>query len=141
MGFLSGHSWEKQVRLVLNKGYRVITYDRRGLVLPANHRLHDYDTFAADLNTKLDLRDVLVGFSMNRRSNALSRQVWPCAESADGSSPPFRQMIIPKALTKVSSMALSDCRRPSSLFFLHFSETSSTSMFCLATASVMMPSR
>jgi len=29
MGF-SGHSWEKQVLVLLNKGYRVITYDRRG---------------------------------------------------------------------------------------------------------------
>jgi pimeloyl-ACP methyl ester carboxylesterase len=27
---LSGKSWEKQVSALLNAGYRVITYDRRG---------------------------------------------------------------------------------------------------------------
>ncbi|MGH3849703.1 MAG: alpha/beta fold hydrolase, partial [Pseudonocardiaceae bacterium] len=27
---LSGHSWEKQERVLLAAGYRVITYDRRG---------------------------------------------------------------------------------------------------------------
>ncbi len=27
---LNGHSWEKQVLVLLNAGYRVITYDRRG---------------------------------------------------------------------------------------------------------------
>jgi non-heme chloroperoxidase len=66
---LNGHSWEKQVAVLLKAGYRVITYDRRGF---GNSRQpsfgYDYDTFTADLNTlmtKLDLRDtVLVGFSM-----------------------------------------------------------------------------
>ena len=27
---LNGHSWEKQERVLLEAGYRVITYDRRG---------------------------------------------------------------------------------------------------------------
>jgi non-heme chloroperoxidase len=66
---LNGHSWEKQVLVLLNAGYRVITYDRRGLGASSQPSFgYDYDTFAADLNTlmtKLDLHDtVLVGFSM-----------------------------------------------------------------------------
>lgn len=66
---LSGHSWEKQVGVLLSAGYRVITYDRRGFGASSQPSIgYDYDTFAADLNaliTKLDLRDaVLVGFSM-----------------------------------------------------------------------------
>lgn len=66
---LSGHSWEKQVGVLLKEGYRVITYDRRGFGDSSQPSLgYDYDTFAADLNaliTKLDLRNaVLVGFSM-----------------------------------------------------------------------------
>jgi non-heme chloroperoxidase len=66
---LSGRSWEKQVPVLLEAGYRVITYDRRGFgdsSRPASG--YDYDTFASDLHklvTKLDLRDAaLVGFSM-----------------------------------------------------------------------------
>ena len=66
---LSGHSWEKQVGVLLAAGYRVITYDRRGFGDSSQPSFgYDYDTFAADLNTlitQLDLRDiVLVGFSM-----------------------------------------------------------------------------
>ncbi|MBW4542075.1 MAG: alpha/beta hydrolase [Myxacorys chilensis ATA2-1-KO14] len=66
---LSGHSWEKQVGVLLKEGYRVITYDRRGFGDSSQPSFgYDYDTFAADLNTlmtKLDLHDtVLVGFSM-----------------------------------------------------------------------------
>jgi non-heme chloroperoxidase len=66
---LSGRSWEKQEAALLEAGYRVIAYDRRGFgdsSKPASG--YDYDTFAADLDklmTKLDLRDAaLVGFSM-----------------------------------------------------------------------------
>jgi non-heme chloroperoxidase len=66
---LSGRSWEKQVPVLLEAGYRVITYDRRGFgdsSKPSSG--YDYDTFAEDLHsimTELDLRDVtLVGFSM-----------------------------------------------------------------------------
>jgi non-heme chloroperoxidase len=66
---LNGHSWEKQVLALLDAGYRVITYDRRGFGASSQPSLgYDYDTFAADLNTlmtKLDLHNaVLVGFSM-----------------------------------------------------------------------------
>ncbi|MBW4454158.1 MAG: alpha/beta hydrolase [Nostoc indistinguendum CM1-VF10] len=66
---LSGHSWEKQVAVLLDKGYRVITYDRRGFGNSSQPSVgYDYDTFAEDLNTliaKLDLHNtVLVGFSM-----------------------------------------------------------------------------
>ncbi len=66
---LDGHSWEKQSAALLDAGYRVITYDRRGFGRSSQPATgYDYDTFAADLKTvldTLDLRDVvLVGFSM-----------------------------------------------------------------------------
>ncbi|WP_370012146.1 alpha/beta hydrolase [Nocardiopsis sp. LDBS0036] len=66
---LDGHSWEKQTAALLDAGYRVITYDRRGFGQSSQPSTgYDYDTFAADLNTvleTLDLTDVvLVGFSM-----------------------------------------------------------------------------
>ncbi|MFB7949204.1 alpha/beta fold hydrolase [Kitasatospora phosalacinea] len=66
---LDGHSWEKQSAALLDAGYRVITYDRRGFGQSSQPTTgYDYDTFAADLNTvleNLDVRDaVLVGFSM-----------------------------------------------------------------------------
>jgi non-heme chloroperoxidase len=66
---LSGASWEKQLPALLDAGYRVITYDRRGFgksSQPAGG--YNYDTFAEDLHklvTELKLRDfTLVGFSM-----------------------------------------------------------------------------
>ena len=66
---LNGRSWERQERALLEAGYRVITYDRRGFGLSSQPTAgYDYDTFAADLNTLLEhlaLDDVvLVGFSM-----------------------------------------------------------------------------
>ena len=66
---LNGHSWEKQLPALLDAGYRVITYDRRGFGAPSQPTVgYDYDTFAADLRglmDVLDLRDVtLAGFSM-----------------------------------------------------------------------------
>ena len=66
---LNGHSWERQERALLDTGYRVIAYDRRGWGQSSQPTIgHDYDTFAADLNAlleHLDLNDViLVGFSM-----------------------------------------------------------------------------
>ncbi|MFI2351785.1 alpha/beta fold hydrolase [Streptomyces sp. NPDC019443] len=66
---LDGHSWEKQLPALLDAGYRVITYDRRGFGQSSQPTTgYDYDTFAADLNTvmeTLDLTDtILVGFSM-----------------------------------------------------------------------------
>jgi non-heme chloroperoxidase len=66
---LSGRAWDKQVPVLLEAGYRVITYDRRGFGAssqPAGG--YDYDTFAADLSALLDHLDlrgaVLVGHSM-----------------------------------------------------------------------------
>ncbi|WP_326600285.1 alpha/beta fold hydrolase [Streptomyces sp. NBC_01803] len=66
---LDGHSWEKQTAALLDAGYRVITYDRRGFGQSAQPTTgYDYDTFAADLRTVLETLDltnvVLVGFSM-----------------------------------------------------------------------------
>ncbi len=66
---LSGQSWEKQVPVLLEAGYRVITYDRRGFGDSSKPTSgYDYDTFAEDLHklmTTLDLREAtLVGFSM-----------------------------------------------------------------------------
>jgi peroxiredoxin len=66
---LDGRSWEKQEAALLDSGYRVIAYDRRGFGQSSQPTVgYDYDTFAADLRVlmdTLDLRDaVLVGFSM-----------------------------------------------------------------------------
>ncbi|MFC0186761.1 alpha/beta fold hydrolase [Fictibacillus aquaticus] len=66
---LSGRSWEKQVPALIDAGYRVITYDRRGFGQSSQpYSGYDYDTFADDLHQliqQLDLLDVtLVGFSM-----------------------------------------------------------------------------
>jgi non-heme chloroperoxidase len=66
---LNGHSWERQHRVLLAAGYRVITYDRRGFGNSSHPTTgYDYDTFAADLHALLDLLRltdvVLVGFSM-----------------------------------------------------------------------------
>ncbi|MEZ2391667.1 alpha/beta fold hydrolase [bacterium RCC_150] len=66
---LDGASWEKQTAALLDAGYRVITYDRRGFGKSSKPTTgYDYDTFAADLNTLLNSIDVndavLVGFSM-----------------------------------------------------------------------------
>lgn len=66
---LSGASWEKQVPVLLDAGFRVITYDRRGFGNSSKPTTgYNYDTFADDLHklvTHLKLRDFsLVGFSM-----------------------------------------------------------------------------
>ena len=66
---LSGASWEKQVPVLLDAGFRVITYDRRGFGSSSRPTSgYDYDTLAEDLHkliTRLELRDAaLVGFSM-----------------------------------------------------------------------------
>ncbi|MEC5170335.1 alpha/beta fold hydrolase [Glaciihabitans sp. GrIS 2.15] len=66
---LDGSSFEKQTRVLLEAGYRVITYDRRGSGKSSQPTVgYDYDTFAADLKVVLDTLDltdaVLVGFSM-----------------------------------------------------------------------------
>ncbi|MCD7035645.1 alpha/beta hydrolase [Metabacillus sp. GX 13764] len=66
---LSGRSWEAQVPALIEAGYRVITYDRRGFGQSSQpYSGYDYDTLAADLNQlmeHLDLKEAaLVGFSM-----------------------------------------------------------------------------
>ncbi len=66
---LNGSSWERQTRELLDLGYRVITYDRRGFGGSSKVATgYDYDTFAADLKVVLDTLDlnevILVGFSM-----------------------------------------------------------------------------
>jgi non-heme chloroperoxidase len=66
---LSGASWERQVPILLNAGFRVITYDRRGFGKSSQPTSgYNYDTFAEDLHkliTELKLRNfALVGFSM-----------------------------------------------------------------------------
>lgn len=66
---LSSRSWEPQLAPLVEAGYRVVTYDRRGFGQSSQPWSgYDYDTFAADLRSvieQLDLQDVtLVGFSM-----------------------------------------------------------------------------
>jgi non-heme chloroperoxidase len=66
---LDGNSWERQERVLLANGFRVISYDRRGFGRSSQPTVgYDYDTFAADLHALLDhleLTDiVLAGFSM-----------------------------------------------------------------------------
>src|SRR5919204_3132073 len=66
---LSGASWEKQLPALVNAGYRVITYDRRGFGKSSQPATgYQYDVFAEDLRklvSHLGLNDVtLVGFSM-----------------------------------------------------------------------------
>jgi len=66
---LNGASWEKQIPILLNAGFRVITYDRRGFGNSSKTTTgYNYDTFAEDLHKlvkHLGLHDFsLVGFSM-----------------------------------------------------------------------------
>ena len=66
---LSGRAWDKQIPVLLEAGYRVITYDRRGFGKSSQPTSgYDYDTFAADLSNLLErlaLNDaVLAGHSM-----------------------------------------------------------------------------
>jgi non-heme chloroperoxidase len=66
---LNGHSWEKQTKVLVDAGYRVIAYDRRGFGQSSQPVTgHDYDTYAADLNElleQLEVSDIVLGgFSM-----------------------------------------------------------------------------
>ena len=66
---LSGRTWEAQVGPLVQAGYRVVTYDRRGFGASSQPWTgYDYDTFAQDLEAllkHLSLEKVtLVGFSM-----------------------------------------------------------------------------
>ena len=66
---LDSESWGKQQSALLDAGYRVIAYDRRGFGASSKTRTgSDYDTFADDLGALMHTLDlekaVLVGFSM-----------------------------------------------------------------------------
>lgn len=66
---LSGRAWEKQIPVLVDEGYRVITYDRRGFGKSSQPWSgYDPETFTEDLRklvSELDLHDfVLVGHSM-----------------------------------------------------------------------------
>lgn len=66
---LSGRTWEPQIADLVDAGFRVIAYDRRGFGASSQPWSgYDYDTLTQDLNeliTELALKDVtLVGFSM-----------------------------------------------------------------------------
>jgi non-heme chloroperoxidase len=66
---LDGHSWEKQTKALVDAGYRVISYDRRGFGQSSKPTVgHDYDTYAADLKElleQLEVEDIVLGgFSM-----------------------------------------------------------------------------
>ena len=66
---MSGRSWEPQKAALIEAGFRVISYDRRGFGWSSQPwDGYDYDTFASDLHgliEHLDLQDAtLVGFSM-----------------------------------------------------------------------------
>ena len=66
---LSHKAWESQISTLVNAGFRVIAYDRRGFGQSGAHwKAFDYDALADDLNeliTQLNLSGVcLVGFSM-----------------------------------------------------------------------------
>jgi len=66
---MSSRSWEPQKAALIEAGFRVISYDRRGFGWSSQPwKGYDYDTFASDLHgliEHLDLQDAtLVGFSM-----------------------------------------------------------------------------
>ncbi len=66
---VDSRSWEPQVLPLLQAGYRVITYDRRGFGRSSRPtRGYDFDTLAADLDrvlTRLDVHEAtLIGFSL-----------------------------------------------------------------------------
>lgn len=95
---LSAHAWDKQVSALLDAGFRVVAYDRRGFgrsSRPASG--YEYDTLSDDLHavmTALDLRDAaLVGFSMGGGEVAryLSRHGTERVRAAAflGAIPPF----------------------------------------------------
>ena len=79
---LDGNSWERQERVLLEHGYRCISYDRRGFGRSSQPTTgYDYDTFAADLKALFDHlaldQDVVAGRLLDghRRGNALPRQL------------------------------------------------------------------
>ena len=66
---VDSRSWEPQLHPLLEAGYRVITYDRRGFGQSSRPTFgYDFDSLAGDLDTiltTLDLSDaIIVGFSL-----------------------------------------------------------------------------
>lgn len=66
---LSSRAWEQQVPALIEAGYRVITYDRRGFGQSSQPWSgYDFDTLTADLHQLIETLDLheatLVGFSM-----------------------------------------------------------------------------
>lgn len=66
---LSGRAWERQERALLDAGFRVIAYDRRGFGKSSQPTIgYDYDTFATDLSRLVDALELddfdLAGHSM-----------------------------------------------------------------------------
>jgi non-heme chloroperoxidase len=66
---LNGDMWDKQSHFLAQHGLRVINYDRRGYGRSGQPwQGYDYDTFATDLNSIMEVLDLhsaaLVGFSM-----------------------------------------------------------------------------
>lgn len=66
---LSGKSWELQIPVLVDAGYRVVAYDRRGFGKSSvSSTGYDYDGLTADLHeiiTELNLKNVILfGFSM-----------------------------------------------------------------------------
>ncbi|MEO3750476.1 alpha/beta hydrolase [Streptomyces sp. B6B3] len=62
-------SWEKQTRALLEAGFRVVAYDRRGFGKSSQPTVgYDYDTFVEDLHAVLEHANlnnvILCGFSM-----------------------------------------------------------------------------
>ena len=115
---LSGRSWEKQVPALVDAGYRVITYDRRGFGESTQPWTgYDYDTFADDLNALLDragperrhARRVLHG---RRRGRALPRHLRPGVSQARCSPPPSRRTSTSPTTTRTA--ASTTPRSPSS---------------------------
>jgi pimeloyl-ACP methyl ester carboxylesterase len=111
---LDGQSWEKQTAALLDAGYRVITYDRRGFGRSSKVTTgYDYDTFAADLDAvlrALDLRDVvLAGFSMG--TGEVARYLGTTAPSASPRRP--SSAASPRSSCRPTTTRVA-CRRTSS---------------------------
>ena len=96
---LSSASWEKQVPALLDAGYRVIAYDRRGFGKSSQPTTaYNYDTFAEDLH-KLITPSQAEGFCSRglldgrRRSRPLHREVrFEECEPKRSSSEAFRRI-------------------------------------------------
>jgi non-heme chloroperoxidase len=60
---LSGASWEKQVPVLLDAGYRVVTYDRRSLGKSSQPTAgYNYDTFAVTWTHAEEVNTGLLSF-------------------------------------------------------------------------------